>query len=187
MSDEGVIRAAEHLLVVRPTPEHQRQVVDEWAPVWAINRLLDTSWTYRLFPWEAILAYPGYLCMAAVLDDVVEGLLAISINNDILKVEFVAAAPWNFGPDRKVSGVGSGLLAVAVQIARDSRCKSVILSSTPESETFYEHVKFTRTGAIDREGLAVFELTSSDFAQLLARYSPIPMQAEKEDSSVGSR
>lgn len=174
------------IVVVTPTSAHQRQVVDEWAPYHAIQELTDSSWTYRFFVWEAILAYPGYTCMAATTPDgSCEGLLAISVKDDVLKVEFLATAPWNFGPGNGIAGIGSGLLALAVTVARDNNCKSLILSSTPESETFYEHLNLTRTGAVDSEGLSLFELRSAGFEEFLAKRSPLATRLGEEGSNVG--
>ena len=66
------------------------------------------------------------------------------------------------------------LIAVAVEISRQRGYGGrVVLSSTPESEKFYERIGFRRTGATDGEGLAVFHLPAASVTRFLKSYPPL--------------
>ena len=171
MNTEGVVLEA-------ATGVHSRAFIDMWVPMFMVRKSRDKTWTYRLFQWHQILQHPGLKSYAAVDGQrTLEGLLATSAQPPYLKVDFVATAPWNHGEPKRRKGVGSGLIGAAIMLSKEMGLGGVlILASTPESETYYEHMGFERTGERDQEGLAVFRLTPERAEKIIQAYPVIPMR-----------
>jgi len=150
---------------------------DTWVTFHLAKRIFDRGWTYRLFPWDQIIVHPLYATFGA-LDAAgsVEGMVSFLTNppQRYLYVAFLAAAPWNHGPSRQRRGVGAGLLGFAVQQStKEGYGGALVLSSTPESESFYEKLNFERSGDLDDEGLSIFRLSPNDAAKLTKKYPPL--------------
>jgi hypothetical protein len=161
--------------VVKADLQHVRIVTNVWAPFAIYCKARDPKWGWRWFQWDRII--PSYPTWAAVLEAKLEGLISYGILNEngqrFVKVHFLASAPWNYPPVRRIAGVGSGLLSRAASVAQASQV-DLFLSSTPESEDFYEKkMKLLRTGKRDQEGLQIFQLPLADMAQFLTRYPPL--------------
>lgn len=146
-----------------------------WVPYALYLKGSEREFGYRLFTWDEILVREAYTCWAASCDgSLTDGLLALRAAEGMMKVEFLATAPWNFGKDPLTRGVGVGLLAFAVtQSIAEGFGGVLLLSSTPESESFYEHVGFSRTGERDHEDLAVFVLEAANVERFLATRQPL--------------
>jgi hypothetical protein len=94
-------------------------------------------------------------------------------------VEFVATAPWNFGKGKLRAGVGPALISNAIEFSvLAGRNGALSLSSTPESEPFYESHRFTRTASVDHEGLAIFDFPANRAQAFLDAYPPIKGDAD---------
>jgi ribosomal protein S18 acetylase RimI-like enzyme len=163
------------LFVEAAGEKHIEQFISTWVPFDMFREATDPWWTYQLFQWEAIIDHPDFTSVAAVSKDGnLEGLLATQRYDSHLKIEFLSTAPWNFGADRMRRGVGSSLLSLAVEASMQMGFGgSVVLSSTPESESFYERLRLERTGERDHEGLAVFRLPAERASGLLQHYPPL--------------
>lgn len=164
------------MVIKAATASHSAHFVNNWVFFHLAKAVTDTTWNYRLFPWDRILA--SFTCFAADLNGTAEGLLAVEMirGADKLKVRFLSTAPWNFGPNKQRSGVGTSLLRHAVQLSKDCGYAGAELSSTPESETFYERMNWRRTGLRDHEGLAVFELPPDQVDGFLAKHPPLSIK-----------
>ncbi|MEQ1670518.1 MAG: GNAT family N-acetyltransferase [Hyphomicrobium sp.] len=161
--------------IVRATRAHVAFFKNTWIPENLVLRATVQNWSYRLFPWDQILQHDPFDCRAAVqTSDSVEGLLAMTVQDAFVKVEFLSTAPWNFGATPRRRGIGSSLLAAAVVYSKNCGHHGTIeLSSTPESERFYRHVGLVPTGEEDHEGLNVFRLERSAAPAFLVKY-PAP-------------
>ena len=150
--------------------------VQVWVPFHLYKAVTDTTWNYRLFPWDKII--PTITTFAANAGAQTEGLLAIERlpNATKLKVRFLSTAPWNYGSQKQRVGIGSGLLAYAVHLAKAGGFSGAELSSTPESETFYERMGWRKTGQRDQEQLNIFELDSDQVDGFLVRHPPLPFK-----------
>lgn len=161
-------------------PADVQSFVNVWVPFHLIRRMTDTAWNYRIFPWDRIVAKANadlnMTVFAAKVGNQIEGLLAIERvrNASKLKVAFLSTAPWNYGPQKQRAGIGSGLLAYAVHLAREGGFAGAELSSTPESESFYERMGWRRTGRRDQEQLNIFELHPDHVDGFLARHPTFP-------------
>lgn len=143
-----------------------------WIPYHTYRRMTEKDYKYRIFPWDRILSHAGYTSWAAVRDDVPHGLIAMSDKGE-LKVEFLSTAPWNYGPNAVLVGIGAALLSFAVsESIRIGYGGRITLSSTPESESFYHHVGLVHTGARDHEDLAIFELPSAQADKFIRQRKP---------------
>jgi hypothetical protein len=169
-------------LILEPSGhDHVRQVVDLWFAFYSNKVLTDSNWTWRWFPWDRIIQHNGYATVGAVdASGQLEGLLSYTSQPTHIKVEFLATAPWNFGKAGLRKGVGSALLSNAIELSfLAGRGGALSLSSTPESETFYEHHDFVRTGQVDHEQLAIFDLPSSRASNFVDKYPPVKDDADE--------
>lgn len=167
------------LSVVPADASHAGIFRTTWVSYYLVKSAFDRAWAYRLFPWESILAHPMYQTFAVIdPSDELEGMIALSKNSPFassaLHVAFLSSAPWNYGEGRRRKGVGTGLVGFAVNRSMGAGFGgAVILSSTPESETFYERLQFDRTGRVDEEGLAIFQLSIDRAKALIEKYAPL--------------
>lgn len=182
------LAVAGDVLIQAAGPDDVHSFVNVWVPFDLIKKLTDTTWNYRKFPLDQIIALgmsdPTIATFAAKAGAHTEGLLAIERvrNATKLKVAFLATAPWNYGQQKQRSGIGSGLLAYAVQLSKDGGFAGVELSSTPESETFYERMGWRRTGRRDHEQLNIFELHPDHVDGFLARHPTFPFKVANVES-----
>jgi GNAT superfamily N-acetyltransferase len=153
---------------------HAKMFVQSWVPYHLAKQFREPTWTYRLFPWDRIIAASYMASFAARVEGSCEGFLAIQRAPDVFKVAFLAAAPWNYGEHKAHRGIGSGLLAYAVQLADNEGFAEIRLSATPEAETFYERIGWVRTGKRDYEDLPIFSLPLDHVPMFLAKYPPLP-------------
>ncbi len=174
MSSKGI----DDLSLERATTVHVQAFVNLWIPLMLARRALDPNWIYRPFPWDLIIPHQGYTSFAAVgPGGQLEGLLAISSQPGSVKVEFVSAAPWNHGTQRRRRGVGAGLIGAAIlQSKALGFGGALVLASTPESEPFYERLRFERTGQRDHEGLAIFRLPPERADAIISTYGVIVLR-----------
>lgn len=168
---EGMaLKGIDDLCVVVAGEDHLRQFKETWVLYYIGKVTTDKTWTWRLFPWDEIIEHPYYSTVAAVdAEGKLEGLIAIRRASPFLKIEFVATAPWNHGKERRRKGVGPALLRWAIEISMTIGFNGALtLSSTPESESFYEAKGFVRTGERDKEGLSIFQLPPERVPKFLA-------------------
>lgn len=84
----------------------------------------------------------------------------------IFEIKYLAIAPWNriIQSPRKFKNIGTILLAIAGQENFSKfQCKKIILSSLPQSESYYNKIGFISTGKFDKEGLKIFEMSFETF------------------------
>ena len=106
----------------------------------------DATWNWRRHV-ERGRTLDGYLSLAAVSADRLEGLMSLSIagslcdpGEDLVYVEYVAVAPWNRRrrAPPEILGLGRALLRTAVRVSVEMGYSGRIgLHSKPVSEGFY--------------------------------------------------
>lgn len=94
------------------------------------------------------------------------------LNQPLVYVTFVAAAPWNLAevvPEPRYSGVGTVLLRFAVQTSLDLGFKGRIgLHSLPRAETWYERYQLHCLGPdAAHQNLKYYEMTPSQAADFI--------------------
>lgn len=166
------MKGIENLYVVVAGDDHVRQFKESWTPFFFAKGAIDATWPYRLFNWIDIIRSEMYFTVAAVdAEGKLEGLIAIRAARPFLKVSFLATAPWNTGNEKARKGIGPALLAWAIGVSKNAKFGGALtLSSTPESESFYDSRGFVRTGEYDEEGLAIFQLPIERVPTFLAAH-----------------
>jgi hypothetical protein len=170
----SAMKGVDDLVVVEAGADHVRQFQEDWTLFFISKMVLDPTWTYRMFEWDKIIPLAP---TAAAVDPAgkLEGLIAVDTVPAFLKVAFLSTAPWNHGNGKRRKGVGPALLSWAIYVSKRAGLGGALtLSSTPESETFYEQRGFVRTGAYDRENLAIFQLPANRSEKFLATNPTIP-------------
>ncbi len=163
------------LCIVEADQSHRQRYLDTWALSYVTEKLQNAACKYRLFPWEEIIDR----CWTVAAVDAagsVEGLIALGITATAVRVFFVAAAPWNASTagQRLRRGVGPALLRYAIDTSIEmGRDGALELSSTPESESFYEANGFVRSGDRDKEGLAIFTLSPAAAVLFATRHERV--------------
>jgi len=132
------------------------------------------GFTWRIFPWDILIASQAVLTYAVIdASGQLEGLMSLTRTTQAVKVEYVATAPWNFGPTKQRKGVGPSMLAFASNTSAALKLGgALVLSSTPESETFYDTHGVVHRTQMDR-GLKVYELPAAAAPAFVQKYRPI--------------
>lgn len=88
----------------------------------------------------------------------------------LIYVEYLETAPWNHGTNPKFKGVGTVLIAAAIQLSNDDGSDGRIgLHSLPQADSFYrDRCKMTDLG-IDKSysNLRYFEMTKEQSEKFL--------------------
>jgi hypothetical protein len=162
------------IVVVPALHAHATYFRSAWIVENTLRIMREPSWDYQLFQWDNIILQSGLECFAAVQGPRVEGFLAVRAGKDFI-VEYLATAPWNFGPSRQVRRVGAGLLGFAVNLSLDRGYSGeVSLASTPASEGFYARWHFQHTGARGPGGLKIFHLSAIHVPGVLSVLPTLP-------------
>ncbi|MCK7473892.1 MAG: GNAT family N-acetyltransferase [Rhodopseudomonas palustris] len=126
---------------------------------------------------RGILAYRGF-CI--VCDDRVQGLMQVITTlacrlpeqkgKPLVYVDYLESAPWNqagFAETPRFKGVGTVMLAAAVQLSRDEGFRGRLgLHSLPQSEPYYNRLGMESLGPDpDKQGLVYFEMTPQKAAE----------------------
>ncbi len=133
--------------------------VQTWVPDHLIRLLRDPNYAYSLFPWEKIIALSQVVgttvrSYGAFTNERLDGLLCLNIEEDKLKIEFIATAPWNYHTFGKMRRVGSGLICFTIRISNYTNHEGeFLLDALPDSEKFYENIGMTKTGNVNDSGL----------------------------------
>lgn len=173
------VRGIDDLVMACADGSHIDTFRTTWVPYFLVKSSFDSAWTYQLFPWERIVVLPCYETHVAIDDGGgVEGIIAFGIGplavTGELVISFLATAPWNYGEGRLRRQVGTGLVGFAIEKSKTAgNGGALTLSSTRDSETFYERLQFDRTGQHDREGLAIFKLAPQKAEAFLKKNTPL--------------
>ncbi|MFX0140465.1 MAG: hypothetical protein ACFFDN_42895 [Candidatus Hodarchaeota archaeon] len=128
-----------------------RQFVQTWTPDYLTRLLKDPNFSYGFFEWDKIIKSSYILgfnwrCFGAFTNNRLDGLLCLSINS-ILKIEFIATAPWNYYINGRMRRIGSGLIFFTIQTSiNHGRGGEFLLYSLPDAEKFYEDIGMEATG-----------------------------------------
>jgi len=94
----------------------------------------------------------------------------------LVRVEYLATAPWNWGPSStkpRFGGVGHALLLAAISLSLELEFGGRVgLHSLPQSETWYAKQGMVKLGDSARKnGLAYFEMSEASARQFAERSS----------------
>ncbi len=95
--------------------ESIRQFIQTWVPDYVMRQIRNVDFSYSFFPWELILKQSflvgnPWSCFSALTHKRLDGLLCLAIEDDKLKIEYIATAPWNYYTEGKMRRIGSGLI-----------------------------------------------------------------------------
>lgn len=175
---DGVGRETE----VRPAgPADAREFSRSWDPYVDEKVVTDREFDYRIFEWDMLihLSLTGefdYRCYAAVAEGRLEGLLALRREN-ILYIDFVSTAPWNYGRGGRLRRIGSGLIYFTIQASLEAGQGGAFnLFSVLDAEACFEKIGMVPTGRF-KYGLREYTLPAERAASLAARLRPILLPA----------
>lgn len=159
-------------------PDHLADTELLWKPIKDRRRQQHRHWDWRakLADAAGYLFYQGF---AVVAEGKTQGLMMVDRSKtaripvqqgkDLVYIAFLETAPWNLGQQRLYRGVGTALLAAAIQCSLDDGFRGRIgLHSLPQSEDFYRKCSMTEFDRDpDYEDLIYFEMSESRAAEFM--------------------
>jgi hypothetical protein len=140
--------------------------VQTWVPDYLYRILLDPRFPYQLFEWDKIIAYSQVVgttvrSYGAFTNERLDGLLCLNIEEDKLKIEFIATAPWNYHTVKKMRRIGSGLICFTIRISNyTNHGGGFLLDALPDAQKFYEGIGMTETGNVNDSGLKEYSMSN---------------------------
>jgi hypothetical protein len=132
--------------------------------------------------WAALVRlpvrYPDSLaCFALLAEGRLHGLMLLELEhkNDVgehdIHVLRLATAPWNRGPQGRLTGVGTGLIHKAIVPSFErGHGGRIWLEALPGAEAFYRRIGMAELPTLDpAEGLAQFKFSAEEAARFLKR------------------
>lgn len=141
--------------------------VQTWVPDYIYRTLRDPNYSYGLFEWDKIIALSQVVgttvrSYGAFTHERLDGLLCLNIEEDKLKIEFIATAPWNYYTVGKMKRIGSGLICFTIRISNYTNHGSeFLLDALPDAEKFYEDIGMTKTGNVNCSGLKEYFMSKN--------------------------
>ena len=134
-------------------PNHLVDFERLWKPYPCVTSEQHGHWDWRkkMTAFEGQLSYMSFAieCLGEtqglmIVNTIKRCRLPQQANKHLVYVDYVEAAPWNrksVGSSARYKGVGSILVAAAIQVSMDEGNKGRIgLHSLPQAETFYRNV-----------------------------------------------
>ena len=153
-----------------------------WKPLVASQTVQHGHWDWRkkMGHYSSQLSYQSF---AIECSGMTQGLMIVNTmkrcristqaNKHLVYVEYLEAAPWNRGPNQTHKGIGTVLMAAAIQLSIDEGNHGRIgLHSLPQADSFYrDRCGMTDLGpdaSYDRKfPLRYFEMTDPQAASYL--------------------
>jgi hypothetical protein len=133
--------------------------VQTWVPDYIIRFVRGPRYQYSLFQWDKIIAHSQVVgstmrCYGAFTNVRLDGLLCLNIEDEKLKIEYIATAPWNYHTFGKMRRVGSGLIYFTIRISNYKKHEGeFLLDALADAERFYESIGMSPTGKVNNLGL----------------------------------
>jgi hypothetical protein len=150
-----------------------------WVPDYIMRILRDPQFPYVFFPWDFILKVSNLVgsaskCYGAFTGERLDGLLCLSIEDQFLKIEFIATAPWNYFTVGKMRRIGSGLIYFTIKVSQNFKLGGEFkLNALPQAEQFYKSIGMVETGKTNKEGLKELAMRKTEavlFAQNFKKF-----------------
>jgi len=152
--------------IINVDSDASNQFVQSWVAFYIMKILRDPDFSYTLFKWDKIIkgsfvVGSKYQCYGAFTGKRLDGLLSLSLD-DILKIEFIATAPWNYGENGRVKRIGSALICFTIQMSQYcNRRGEFMLNAIPDAEKFYERIGMQATGNANPSGLKEYHMSET--------------------------
>lgn len=149
--------------------------IQTWVPDYLYRSLRDPNFSYALFQWDKIIKLSfvvgsPYRCYGAFTYSRLDGLLCLS-RADILKIEYIATAPWNYYTVGKMRRIGSGLIFFAIRSSHYSGLEGkFFLNALPDAERFYEYIGMEATGNKNQSGLKEYCMPKNNAASFAEKF-----------------
>lgn len=165
-------------ILPRHLDDHERH----WRPLMASQATQHGHWDRRrkMAHYSTLLNYQSF---AIECSGMTQGLMIVNTmqrcrisqqaNKHLVYVEYLEAAPWNRGPQQTHKGIGTVLMAAAIQLSIDEGNHGRIgLHSLPQADSFYrDHCSMTDLGPDasyhPKFSLRYFEMTEAQAARYL--------------------
>lgn len=128
-------------------PKHLDDHEQHWKPLIASQATEHGHWDWRkkVSYYSAQLSYQSFAIECSgmtqglmIVNTMKRGRIQLQANKHLVYVEYLEAAPWNRGSTPTHKGIGTVLVAAAVQLSIDEGNKGRIgLHSLPQADSFY--------------------------------------------------
>ena len=128
-------------------PRHLDDHEQHWKPLIASQETQHGHWDWRkkMAYYSAKLSYQSFAieCLGKtqglmIVNTMKRGLIPSQANKHLVYVEYLEAAPWNRGSTPTHKGIGTVLMAAAIQLSIDEGNEGRIgLHSLPQADSFY--------------------------------------------------
>ncbi len=163
-------------------PKHLDDHEQQWQPLTASQETQHGHWDWRrkMAYYSAQLCYQSFAIECSgttqglmIVNTMERGRIRSQANKHLVYVEYLEAAPWNRGSNPTYKGIGTVLIAAAIQLSIEEGNRGRIgLHSLPQADSFYRD----RCGMTDlgpdasydpKFALRYFEMTESQAASYL--------------------
>lgn len=151
--------------------------IQTWVPAHITYTLqYHQKYNYALFHWDKIINLSFVVgqksrCYTAITDTRLDGLISLNTNNDYLKIDYIATAPWNYYTIAQIHGVGSGMIYHSIMESNYLGFSGIFrLTALPDAEPFYQNIGMEYTGNRDANGLKEFHMPSKKAEAFLADF-----------------
>lgn len=162
-------------------PKHLDDHEQHWKPFSASKVTQHTHWDWRKkLAYYSQLAYQSFAieCMGMtqglmIVNTMQRARISSQANQHLVYVEYLESAPWNRGATPKLKGIGTVMMAAAIQLSIDEGYRGRIgLHSLPQADSFYrDRCRMTDLGPDKsyhpRIPLRYFEMTEAQAANYL--------------------
>lgn len=156
--------------------------VQTWVPDHLIRSLKDPNFSYGLFEWDKIIKLSFVVgsplrCYQALTNSQLDGLLCLSLENNKLKIEFIATAPWNYYTVGKMRRIGSGMIYFVIKRGIYAGGKGdFYLDALPDAEKFYQKIGMTKTGQKNKANLNEYYMPVQEASTYLKTFKKYIIQ-----------